>query len=230
MRPVAMTQDGRHVYYACSNEYGRLGSVLARYDTLLGSASYAVNPLPDLQIHSLVHDRKGQALLCGTTYHGDIMRCVPSTDVCRLAQFDAATLAVRRSVAAPRGWLMVSVAGPLDADRWLCQLYTTLSGGPEKWMILERRRFAQFADSPQREFPPQSRGGALYAGKPGLFLLNVDDRIELWDMRRLRPLRTVFRPFDVARYDGYLFAVQGKSLVIVRSKELVVVEDCLGGR
>lgn len=230
MRPVAMTQDGRHIYYACSNDYGRLGSVLARYDTRLGGARYAVNPLANLQIHSLVHDGKSRALVCGTTFHGDIMRCTPSLDVCSLAEIDAATLAVRRSVAGPRGWLMVSVAGPLDADRWLCQLYTTLSGGPEKWMILERRRFEHFADGAQREFPPQCRGGALYAGKPGLFLLNVDDRIELWDMCRLQALRTVFQPFDVTRYDGYLFAVQDASLIIVRSKELVIVNDCLGGR
>lgn len=227
MRPVAMTQDGRNVYYACSNDYGRLGSVLARYDTVLGRARYAVNPLPDLQIHSLVHDRKGRSLLCGTTFHGDIMRCVPSKDLCRIAQIDAVTLAVRRSVTVPRGWLMASVAGPLDDDRWLCQLYTTLSGGPERWMILERRRFERFAEGPQMEFPPQSRGGALYAGRPGRFLLNVDDRIELWDMRRRRLLRTIFRPFDVARYDGYLFSVQAACLIVVRSKELVVVEDAL---
>ena len=230
MRPVAMTQDGRNVYYACSNDYGRLGSVLARYDTVLGRARYAVNPLPDQQIHSLAYDRKGHAILCGTTFHGDIMRCRPSTDICRVAQIDAATLAVRRSIAAPRGWLMVGVAGPLDGDRWLCQLYTTLSGAPEKWMILERRRFDCFAEGPQMDFPPQSHGGALYAGRPGLFLLNVDDRIELWDMRRLRSLRTVFQPFDTARYDGYLFSVQDNSLVIVRSKDILIVENCLRGK
>ena len=229
MRPVACVNDGRNVYYTCTSDYGTLGSTITRYDTVTGRAHYAVNPLPDQSIRSLVYDPKGKTLICGATFHADSMDRPPASQTCHVAQLDAATLAVRQTAAAPAGMAMISVCGPLDADRWVCKLHAHPSGPPTHWIVLRRDGFAEFPGQERHAFPPDFRGSIVYAGKPGRFLLNIADRIEVWDMRRSKSLRTIFRRFDPARFDGYLFSVQGKSLVILRQKKLLLVEGCLKG-
>jgi len=226
MRPVAMAHDGRVVYYSCANEYGQLGSVVTRYDTVTGRATYAVNPLPDQQIHSLIYDRAGRSLIGGTTFHADSMSCAPTQDRCCLVQLDAATLKVRQQVALPKGSALVTVAGPLDADRWLCGLHDHVSGPVVKWWVLERKQFTQVAER-GNIFPAEFKGGLVYAGCPGRFIRNIEDRLELWDISRMKRLKVLFQPFDPARVDGYAYIVQGQSLVILRSQEMILLENCL---
>lgn len=229
MRPVAIAMDGRTVFYSCSADYGRLGSTLTRYDTVTGRADYAVRPLGDQQIRSLFYDRRSRSLVCGTTFHSDSMDCPPTESTCRVARIDAATLTATETAPAPAGIAAVTVIGPLDARRWLCQTHAHVSGPGTAWQALERGRFSAFADGPGHAFPPGSHGGAAYAGKPGLFVLNVDDRLEVWDMRLPRRIRSVFRPFDPARVDGYRFSVEGESLLVLRSTELLLVENAFRG-
>ncbi|MEI7436929.1 MAG: hypothetical protein WCL16_09025 [bacterium] len=229
MRPMACTSDGRNLYYASTSDYGTLGSTVTRYDTVTGRAHYAVNPLPDLSIRSLVYDPKGKSLICGSTFHADSMGCAPATQTCQVARLDAATLAVREVAAAPAGTVLVAVCGPLDAGRWLCTLHAYPAGPPTHWLALAADGFAEFHNQGRHDFPPDFRGSIVYAGRPGRFLLNIDDRIEVWDMRRGKSLRTVFRRFDPARFDGYLFSVQEQSLIVLRQKTLLLVTDCLKG-
>lgn len=227
MRPVTIASDARYVYYSCANDYGRLGCALTRYDTITGRASYAVNPLGDQQIVSLVLDRAGKSIVCSTTFHADSMSCKPTADTCLVAVLDAATLRVKRLASAPAGPAMVRVLGPLASRRYLCTLHDHISWGPSKWMTLDPRRLDAFADAERHDMPAGLTGAPQYAGTPGRFVLNIDDRIELWDINRLKPIRTLFTPFNPAKVDGYLFSVQGDSLFVLRSTEVIAIEHCL---
>ncbi|MCE9591903.1 MAG: hypothetical protein K8S99_15430 [Planctomycetes bacterium] len=229
MRPTHITHDGRNVFYCCSNDYGRLGCAVARYDTVTGRAVYAINPLGDQQIASMVYDAGSKSLICGTTFHADSMSATPSADACMIARLDARILAVRESAPAPRGPALVRTIGPLGRDRWLCTLHDHVSGAPTKWMVLRRGAFGRFAASEKFDLPEHLNGGLAYAGRPGRFVLNVEDRIELWDFRRFKPMATLFRPFNPAKIDGYLYSIQGDSLIVLRSTELIFMERCLGG-
>jgi hypothetical protein len=227
MRPMDITHDGRNVYYTCANDYGRLGCAVTRYDTSTGHAAYAFNPLGDQQITSLVCDAKSKSIIAGTTFHADSMSAKPTADVCMLAFLNAETLAVRRSGPAPKGVAMVKVVGPLGPDAWLCSMHNHISGPAAKWSILHRGRLAGFAKSPQLDLPPDMTGNFVFAGKPGRFVLNIQDRLELWDMNKRKPLGTLFEPFNPATVDGYLFSVQGDSLIVLRSKEVHFLENVL---
>lgn len=227
MRPTSIAHDGRSVFYSCANDYGRLGCALARYDTAAQRALYAANPLGDQQVVSLVYDPQSRSLICGTTFHADSMSATPSADGAMVAIIDARTLAVRRTAPAPGGFAMVRTIGPLGPGRWLCTLHNHVSGPPCKWMVLDRSRFARFGRGERFDIPERMTGAFVYAGKPGHFVLNIDDRLELWDMNRRRALATLFEPFNPATVDGYLFSVQGDSLVVLRSKELHFIEHCL---
>jgi len=227
MRPTASTNDGRYLFYACSADYGRLGCALTRYDTVTGRATYVHNPLGDQQIVSLVFDASNNELICGTTFHGDSMSVQPTSNRCLVARLDAKTLRVKQKTSAPAGWTMARVQGPLDVSRWLVTGHDHISGPPTCWMSLERDGFQSFARSTPNGFPAGWHGGCGYAGRPGQFILNIEDRLELWDMIRQCALATLFQPFDPRHIDGYLWSLQDDALVILRAREVLLVENCL---
>jgi len=229
MRPVTIANDGQNVYYSCANDYGHLGCVVTRYETVAGRARYAINPLGNQQIVSLAHDPMRKSLICGTTFHADSMSKTPTEDTALVAELDAKTLKVKGQSPAPRGTVMIRVAGPLDDHRWLCTMHDHVSRGASRWIVLESGRLGRFALGKEHSPPKHFNGEFLYAGTPGRFALNIEDRIELWDMNRVKPLRTLFRPFNPSTIDGYLFSVQGRSLIILRSTEVIIVENCLRG-
>lgn len=210
MRPVADADDGRNIFYACSAEYGHLGSTLTRYDTVTGLATYAVNPLPEQQISTLAYDPATKLLLAGTTNSADCASCPPSTDQCFLAQFDPETLAVRASFVAPMGATCAQVQGPLDGGRWLCTLHPT-----EQWFALDGAAF-----TPVGELAPLPEGvwRIIYAGKPGKILFRIANRLELWDMN------AVTRMNVVAAGNFYNAVVQEGTLYLFRHAEIVVVD------
>jgi hypothetical protein len=208
MRPVADATDGRCLYYACSAEYGLLGSTLARYDTVTGQAGYAVNPLPDQQIVSLAVDTATGMLLAATTNSADCYSCLPSRDQCVLAQFDPETLAVRASFDAPAGATRAHIAGPLGDGQWLVTLHPT-----EQWAILDSRAFTLGA----LRLLPDGAWGISAAGAPGRFLLRIADRLELWDAAA--DTRTL-----LATGDFHQAVVQDGSHYLFRTGEVVVVD------
>lgn len=223
MRPVAIASDNRHVFYSCANDYGRLGCVVTRYDTGTGRAHYAVNPLVDQQIVSISLDERRNRLVCGTTYHADSMSQKPTSDTAMVAILDAASLRVVRSGDAPKGVTMVRVAGRLDAHHWLCSLHDHVSHGPASWMTLDDRRLDRFSAGPRNPLPTNMTGAFHATKNPGRFVLNIDDRIELWDMCRVKRIKVLFEPFNPAKVDGYLFNVlPDDRIVVLRSTEVVV--------
>lgn len=223
MRPVAIASDDRHVFYSCANDYGRLGCVVTCYDTRTGRAHYAVNPLDDQQIVSLSLDATRDRLVCGTTFHADSMSQPPTSATAMVAILDAATLRVVRSGDAPQGVTMVRVVGRLDAHHWLCSLHDHISRGPANWMTLDDLRLDHFVAGPRNPLPTNMTGAFHATKTPGRFVLNIDDRIELWDMCRVKRIKVLFEPFNPAKVDGYLFTVlPDDRIVALRSTEVVV--------
>jgi hypothetical protein len=224
MRPVAQADDGRNIFYSSSAPYGTLGSTLTKYDTRTGRATYAENPLPRQQIRSLWHDRRTDTLIAGTTLEADCASCPPEAAACCVARLDAGDMTVIASRAAPKGFSLAHVVGPLDKGTWLCALGTG-------WRVDARARWFRL-DGESLDIPPErdllnfpeGMRQIVYSGRPGCFLLLVGDRVELWDMCgnvRLRPLARYSRIRQVI--------VQDSSAYVVRPKEVVILEDCLKG-
>ncbi|MHB9132168.1 MAG: hypothetical protein ACYDBB_13925 [Armatimonadota bacterium] len=226
MRPVAKATDGRHLFYACSNEYGKLGSVLTRYDTHTGLATYLPNPLPDQQICTMGYDASRNSLLCGTTYNADCESAVPTSDTCYFVRINAEALAVEATISAPAGTIGAAVVGPLGDGDWLC---LSCKGFPSwshlypdaRWFVLHIDQLHTPATEEMHPFP-EGAHRIRYAGQPGLFLLYIQNRIELWDMCTATCLRVIIEGFD-----GYNYAVQENSLYLFTREEIIVVDDFL---
>lgn len=214
MRPVADARDGRCLYYACSAEYGHLGSTLARYDTVTGLATYAVNPLPDQQITTLALDPATGLLLAGSTNGADCASAPPTSDQCFLAQFDPETLAVRASFVAPAGANCAQVQGPLGDGQWFVTLHPA-----EQWAVLDSRAFTLGELRPL----PAGAWRITYAGAPNRFLLRIDTRVELWDILANTRLAII------AEGDFYNAVVQDGTLYLFRHAEIVVVDGFVDG-
>lgn len=222
MRPVAAADDGRRLYYACSHHYGHLGSVAVRYDTKTGEALYRDNPLPGQQICSLCVDRAANALLCGTTYEADCASAPPATDRTRMAILDADTLAVRQACDGPAGAVETRVIGPLGRGRWLGVCRGAFENGRgARWFVCEPAAWATPEPAALREL--SGWGGTIqYAGRAGLFVLRMGDRIELWDMRKPARLKVLGDSPHLCH-----FFVQGRDLLVWSAWDVFVLEDAL---
>ena len=225
MRPVAITHDGRNVFYSCSNDYGRLGSVVTRYDTKTGRAIYAQNPVTDQQIQSLVYAQG--SLLCGTTPHGDCNSALGAPEFSCIARLDAKDLTLQEQVAVEDS-NDTRILGALDGRRWVCLIRLKQPGAPSRIVILDRRDLAGFTTAERKELP-LGFNRIDYTGKPGKFILNIEDRLEVWDLKRGVSLGYIFRPFDTANIDGYHIFVDTDTVFVMRSRELIVLEGCLKG-
>lgn len=214
MRPVADTHDGRRLFYACSAEYGHLGSTLASYDTVTGEACYAINPLPAQQIISLAYCAADNTLLCGTTNAADCHSCPPTAATGMFATIDADTLAVLAS--APASGPRAGILGPLDDRRWIAW---HIGDDGAQWFPLDPAAFAVPAAG--QPFPAGQRHWA-YAGTPGRVLFLIDDRVELWDLRAMTCLETL-----ATGYQGYQLIVQDGSLYLLQQDEVIILEGVL---
>ena len=228
VRPLALVADAARVFYTC-NKGVELGSVLTRYETQTGRVEYVQDALPSQTIQSLYYDKRSRSLIGGTTPHADGKSRMTKSDRCLFARIDANELTVKESAPAPAGVELASVIGELDAKRWLCCVTLSQPGLPRRWTVLERDNFGSVEQAACREFPAQWHDVFLYTGKPGKFLLNIEDRLEVWDMKKEVSLGTVFRRYDNANIDGYHVFIEGNTLFVMRSRELVVVENCFKG-
>ncbi len=221
MRPVGKTDDGRRIFYSCSVTYGSLGSVLTRYDTRTGIATYSQNPLPDQQIVSLFYDRSSKSIIAGTTRHADCQSCPPTMERCMIAQIDPETLKVMRHVEAPAGTEYVHVRGPMGSGKFLCLLNGSFGGG-QRWFVLDLKTWEVPKPSELRQVP-EGFGYMHWAGVPGYFVLNRTKAIELWDMRKPEVVALLLQSHD------HLIAVEDETVYAVSPKEVIVLEGCLKG-
>jgi len=214
MRPVAAASHGHLLYYSCSAEYGHLGSVLTRYDTRTGLASYAANPLHDQQICSLVYDKATKSLLGSTTIRADCQSCPPTADRALIARLSPDTLAVEQTFALPEGVVHCDIRGALGGGRWLC-----LCEPGTKWFILDAATFTAPGVDDLHDLPPIGMQRITPTSKPGKFVIQVGHRLERWDLRRWKREEVL-----VPQYDGYNFAVQGDALYVFRRREIIVID------
>ena len=219
MRPVAAADDGRTIYYACSREYGFLGTALVAYDTQTGEARYCRNPLGDQQIWSMWYDRTAGALVCATTMHADCRSCPPTDDRCYFAVLDADTLQPRAKIAAPLGTEGARVLGPLEKSRYLCAC--DLPAG-RKLFTLDITVMSVPEPADMQELP-KGCNQITPTDRPGRFVLHIGRRLELWDMNRRTRLRVLFDRYRNCR--GY--QVQGDTVYVMKPKEVIVLDRIL---
>lgn len=212
MRPVAAANDGRHIFYSCSAPYGTLGSVLTKYDTKTGIATYRVNPLPDQQIQSLWYDKPTNCLIAGTTTQADCESAPAKSDRCFFARINADDLSVIDQIPAQPGTTIARVLGPMGRSRYLCTCFG-VEGRPV--FVLDLKTWA-------RQDLVYSGLRPLATGKPGWFIRNIRGQIELWDMRRERCERVLFKNFT-----GYRILVENESVYLCFPTEIVVLDGSL---
>ena len=188
-RPIAAAGDGRCIYYSCSAPYGRLGSTLTRYDTETGISNAAVNPIPNQRIVSLAYDADYDRLLAATHFDADGRSCPPASDRCYIAELRADDLAVATTIEAPGGASGVSIIGPLASDRWLCRVTGSfdIDGVAVEDMLLQVGGEPLELARTETAWPVPAGWGAICpTPTPGRFTVQVDGRVELWDLDRRR--------------------------------------------
>lgn len=223
MRPVAAADDGKNLYYSSNHHYGRLGCIVTKYDTTTGFASYFPDPIPGQAIRSLCYDGSTHSLLAGTSMHADCNSAPPLSPYCYFARFDAEEFSLLEQYAAPQGTIQATVQGALGAGQYLCAVAGTFGGQIQtRWFAASLSDFQIPRVEEMQSYPEEMRR-IIATGKPGLFVLFVGDRIELWDMRCPKKL-AVLHAQGANFYNGF---VEGDSLLLATTKEIVVLEDCL---
>ena len=219
MRPVSRADDGRVLWYSCNKHYGHLGSVLTRYDTRSGEATYRDDPLPRMGIYGLQLVSKERVLLCGSAVHADNFSHPPTEPVALFAELDADSLDLRRSTPAPDACLRCILNGPLGRGRYLATF--VFEANRRLLGVFDSRAFIGPPLEELYEFPTSSP--PIYAGKPGFFMHVYDGRAELWDMRKLSPVKTVYR--QPRTWPRSYKCVIGKEGMMLAFPDKVVVVD-----
>lgn len=225
-RPVAAADDGRRLYYACSAHYGRLGSTLTCYDTVAGTSSSAVNPIPGQRIVSLAYDRRLRRLLAATHFDADSASCPPAGRECFFASLSADSLGLLERLAAPPGTASASILGPLRAGRWLCRLAGDFPGSGAADLLLE------LGGDPLKISPldgarpvPPGWGTICSFGGPGRFAVQAGARVESWDLAAFRRLEIIYR-----RGAGRRLLADGETLFLLGKRDILVLSGAARGR
>lgn len=220
MRPVASLQANRVLWYACSRKYGNLGSVLLRHDTRSGTTRWGVDPLGPRQIMTMLRDPACGELLCGSTIHADMASATPAVDHAALGRIDADDLTLRDVRETPG--LRVDVVGWVRRGVALC---CDCHHGGRKPYLLDAATLER-VDVPAMEMPAH----IAWAGRVGRFVVEAQDRLELHDLRRRRPLVRVLVD-SLPRDPHARWMLDGNHLVMTDGRGGVwVVRDILNGR
>jgi hypothetical protein len=234
MRPLSLARGGRVLWYTSSAAYGKRGSVLTRYDTVRGEASYREDPFPEEMVCSLQFDAKGGRLLAATTLHNDCFNLPPVAKVCRVAVLDPSSLSTRESHALPSGIESASILGPLGGGRWACGAW----GAPEErkkgfWVFeiggdscrppaLDTWRLLT-SDWTLPAYGGQPGTGIHFSGRPGFFYRLDNHQVELWDFRAMARREVIWkRDPRVER-----IAVQDGEVFLLMPRQVVILEDVL---
>lgn len=184
MRPVASTQDGECLYYACNHHYGILGCVLTRYNTITGEAFYRDEPWEGQHIISMCYREQDNVIIAGTTYQSDCDATAPSSDQCYVVKIDPVTFEFVTMTKAPSGSARINVVGLLDENRYL--VLVTMK---DKSVVLATysAQDESFEMHPEKNCSDYNISQIVYAGKPGMFLILSKGSIELWDITKENP-------------------------------------------
>jgi hypothetical protein len=229
MRPVAHCKDRQSLYYACSNRYGTLGSILVKHTPSLGESLFSQNPIGDFIVRTLFYEEEGNQILAGSDIHADCRSCPPAERAAILAALDPLTLECAKKIALPVQGPLARVVGKADAGTYL---FAVFHDGAETdygfWDIRSGRvrmrdeqsawvaRVVSDAQTPDMQ-PPTV---LLAAEKPGMFLTAGGSGIALWDFRRGAKIK------DICHESGFqnIFA-SGGDLFILHRKEMSVYRN-----
>ncbi|MBP1993784.1 hypothetical protein [Paenibacillus eucommiae] len=221
MRPVAAADRGSILFYASSHYYGKLGCTLTKYDTATGVALYNDDPLPGQTMRSLCPDNSTESLLAGTTMCADVNSCVPVSSLCYFARIDIDDLSVIETIAAPPGTKLATVHGPIGVGEYLCSVTGDFPENAGYWFILSVDNFSVPELDQMQPLPPHMQK-LIPTDIPGLFVFHIHDQIELWDMRGRPSMQVLYKDPDV-----YHCHSEGASVYLVKSKEILILENCL---
>ena len=225
MRPLAAADDGRCLFYSCSAHYGHLGSSVTRYDTVTGASTTATNPVPDQRLVSLSHDPRGKRLLAATHFDADCGSCPPTSDKCYFAALAADDLSVSAQIEAPPGTSAARILGPARRGRWLCQLAGSFEvGGVAATDILLEigGESLELAPLEKARSVPQGWGTICATTSPGRFVVQVDKRIELWDLTRHALLEVLS-----TRGAGRRLMMDGDTIFLLGDKDILILQDAI---
>lgn len=225
-RPVAMCEDGRHVFYSCTRPKGTLGSVLTRYDTRSGEVVYSEDPLPDHMIITLRHDRPSGKILASTSINADCESCPPAAERAMLAVINPATLEVEnKREAIDPDTVRLPSPGTLAKGKHFF-MYDPYYHTPDEAPTEEIRYYEVALDNlemtPLRKSVPLAKFEDIkYAGKPGQFYVKRGAKIELWNFRSGKFVKTICEGVRSYRYfamNGWLYFCYPKRIDMMRVK------------
>jgi len=225
-RPVAATDDGRCLYYACSAPYGKLGSTLTCYDTKTGASLSKVNPIADQRIVSLAYDRAGKRLLATAHFDADCCSCTPSSNKCYVASLSAADLNVLEQFETPAGTSDIHILGPVRRGKWLCRLNGTFAGFEAAAILLEigGTPLTMAALDTARPVPADWQT-ICPLGKLGHFAVQVGQHIERWDLARYVRLEVISAKAEKRR-----LLTDGDTLFLLGERDILILNSAAESR
>ncbi|MCX5662282.1 MAG: hypothetical protein NTW19_21595 [Planctomycetota bacterium] len=235
MRPVAIDTDGRILYWSSSREYGKLGCIIARYDTRTGLSTYVDSPLGDQMVTSLFYERKTDSLLVATTIHADCQSCPATADRACLARLDAKTLKPVERVDAPKGVEHSTIVGPLAPGKWVACWNRPNAGKP--WFVVESGAMKAPAPAPgesesaTKPWPVEKVHSVHYAGSPGKFLIHAPGQLGVWDLRKAPGKLLRELPIPALKPGSHIHRlfVQDATVMFNTAEEVFVLRDALKG-
>lgn len=223
MRPLAATDDGRCLYYACSAHYGHLGSSVTRYDTVTGANQTVINPIPEQRIVSLVYDRAGKRLLAASHFDADCASCPPASNKCFLAALSADDLLVTTQTEAPAGTTAAQILGPGRRGQWLCRLrgsFEVAGTATDDLLIPISGDPLTLAPLAEAWVVPQGWGAICASSTPGRFLVQVGKRIELWDLVQ----QTLVEVLST-RAAGRRLLTDGDTIFLLGDRDVLILDE-----
>ena len=223
MRPVGAADDGQSIFYSSSAKYGMLGSVLTKYNTLTGLATYAINPLPDQKIMSLAYDKKSKLLLGATTFLADGNSTPPTSSTSYFARINPEDFSVDAEFEAPKGAIWNEIIGPLGGGKYLCHCEGATGTFPigtdtksEVWFVLDAKNMVAPSETELRPFPSGFQR-IVATPRDGLFIIQINNSIELWDMAKVERVSVIEKDFT-----GYNFTVDSELIYLIYDKQIEI--------
>lgn len=215
MRPVAMCVDDESLYYSCSHEYGKLGSMLIKYTPGKG-VMFLDDTLPLLAITSLAYDKEQNIILAGTTYHADCKSCRPETNKCVLAKINKDTLLPEAVLEAPQNCEQAEVVGQLSKDKYLCRFHSDSCE-----LVYAELDILSFTYE-KKDYGFDEGAMVLPANRQGDFVVAHNKSIELWDLCSCKKIKDICTAGDYRR-----LYIQDNSLYIIYRTEIHILENVL---
>lgn len=190
MRPVAAARHGTVLWYGCSRKYGHLGCVLFRYETKTGRAYWSVDPLGPRMVSGLIYHRPSHSLICGSHVRADQNTADPEVKEAMLGIVDADTLAPVNTRQLPSPHL--NVIGWMGKDRFLVHMQNSATQTFAVFTVPDLRRVEAYAPPAiLQNFRQRPSRAMAYAGRPGRFVIETGDRLELHDLKKQESLLRV---------------------------------------